>query len=230
VSKSSFAGGTYTLRRLFPALKDSDLQVLQDVASILKVKKGQNLFIAGDAPRSIYGVANGCLKIVRETTDGDSVITRLVHGGQIVGIREVFGEFRYGRTAVALKESEVFAIDKDTTLKLIEDNVSISMQFMKIFCNELTRLEKRIESDLYKPAKYRVAKVLLELYDAFSHEAMDYFNPPLSRKDIAELADVTPETVSRALGDFRQARILETQGSGFHILDLDALQQEISDD
>lgn len=218
--------GTFTIRRLFPSLCDQDLSIFQENSSIIKLKRGQNLFIAGDIPRSIYGVANGCLKIVREGQEGESVITRIARAGTIVGIREVFGEFKYSRTSVALKDSEVFSIDKDLVLTSIQRNPAVAMQFMKIFCNELARMEKRIESDLYRPAKNRVASVIYELYNLFADEGASTFEPPLNRREIAELADVTPETVSRAIAEFKQSSILETQGSTFNILDVNALQNE----
>ncbi|KAB8039217.1 cyclic nucleotide-binding domain-containing protein [Silvanigrella paludirubra] len=218
--------GTYTLRRLFPSLSEEDLLRFQENSSVIRLKKGQNLFISGDTPRSIYGVANGCLKIVRESQEGESVITRIVRAGQIVGIREVFGEFKYGRTSVALKDSEVFSIEKTIVLDLIQRSPAVSLQFMKIFCNELSRLEKRIESDLYRPAKNRVASVIFELFNLFADEGAQNFEPPLNRRDIAELADVTPETVSRAIADFKQAGIMETHGSSFTILDTISLQNE----
>lgn len=215
--------GTFTLRRLFPSLNLEEIAKIEEHASVIRLRKGQNLFISGDSPRSIYAVANGCLKIVRESTEGESVITRIVRGGQIVGIREVFGEFKYLRTSVALKDSEVFSIDAQATLNLIQRSPSVSMQFMKIFCTELARMEKRIESDLYKPAKSRVANVIFELFNIFADDGQTTFEPPLNRRDIAELADVTPETVSRAIAELKLSGILETQGSAFHILDPDEL-------
>ncbi len=218
--------GTFTIRRLFPALSDEDLLIFQSNSSIIKLKKGQNLFISGDIPRAIYGVANGCLKIVRESQEGESVITRIARAGTIIGIREVFGDFKYSRTSVALKDSEVFSIDKDIVLSLIKRNPAVALQFMKIFCVELARMEKRIESDLYRPAKNRVAAVIFELYNLFAESDSMRFDTPLNRRDIAELADVTPETVSRSIAEFKNTGILSTQGSYFTILDLNALQNE----
>lgn len=221
--------GTYTLRRLFPTLSEDDLLLVQENSSVIKLKKGQNLFISGDTPRSIYGVANGCLKIIRESQEGESIITQIAKSGQIVGMREVFGDFKYSRTSVALKDTEVFAIEKTTILDLIKRNPEISFQFMKIFCFELTRLEKRLESDLYRSAKNRVAAVIVELYNLFAEEKAKFFVPPLNRRDIAELADVTPETVSRSIAELKQAGILDTHGSSFTILDSIALQNEVEE-
>lgn len=223
------ARGTYTLRRLFPSLDELALKKLERDTSVVRLRRGQNLFIAGDKPRSVYAVANGCMKIVRENADGDSVITRIVRSGDIVGIREVFGEFNYGRTSVALKDSEVFSIDAQATQALIRESSAIALQFMKIFCTELARMERRIESDLYRPARSRVAAVVYELYQIFAPEGELSFEPPLNRREIAELADVTPETVSRSLAEFRNAGLVDARGSVFHIREPMALCNEAED-
>ena len=222
--------GTYTLRRIFPLVPESDLTHIQRNSSVIKVRKGQTLFLSGDSPKSIYCVASGCLKIVRETESGESVLLRIVRPGQIAGIREVIGGFKYARTSVALVEGEVFALSAEQVLEAIEKSPSISLQFMKIFCNELARFEKRIENDLCKPAKARVASVILDLYNTFAEPGDTTFELPLSRREIGELADVTPETVSRALSDFRQAGALETKGNTFFLNDAHELKSEAEED
>jgi CRP-like cAMP-binding protein len=218
--------GTYTLRRLFPTLKEEEIVYLQQHSSVIRLKKGQNLFLSGDKPRSIYGVAHGCLKIMIETQDGDAVITRIVQSGSILGIREVFSDSYYTRTSVALKDSEVFSIESHSVFILIQKNPSVAFQFMKIFCSELARMERRIESDLYRTAKARVAAVLFDLFFLFAESEKRWFNIPLNRRDIAALADVTPETVSRSLAELKQSGLLETKGSSFNITDLNLFRQE----
>jgi CRP-like cAMP-binding protein len=221
--------GTFTLRRMFPTFSEEDIQFLKADSSIMRLKKAQNLFIAGDSPRAVYGVANGCLKIVRETQEGESVITRIVRPGQVLGIREIFAETKYTRTAVALKDSEIFSINANLILKLINKTPEISLHFIKVFCQEIAKLEKRIELDVYRSARMRVATVIHELFQIFGDENKDTFDPPLNRKDIAELADVTPETVSRAIAELKKAGILEVRGASFRIADLALLKEEIED-
>jgi CRP-like cAMP-binding protein len=75
----------------------------------------------------------------------------------------------------------------------------------------------------------RVATVIHELFQIFGDENKDTFDPPLNRKDIAELADVTPETVSRAIAELKKAGILEVRGASFRIADLALLKEEIED-
>jgi CRP-like cAMP-binding protein len=221
--------GTFTLRRMFPSLQEKDIALLQENSSVIRLRKTQNLFISGDTPRNIYGLANGCLKIVRESQEGESVITRIVRPGQVLGIREVFGDFKYSRTAVALKDSEAFSISSSIIFDLLGKSPQLAMHFIKVFCHELSKLEKRLESDVYVPAKNRVGTVIYDLYHLFAEEGVTKFEPPLNRKDIADLADVTPETVSRSIAQFKTAGLIETRGQAFHIINLDAFVNEIDE-
>jgi CRP-like cAMP-binding protein len=221
--------GTFTLRRLFPALPEPEIHRIGNLSSVIRMRKGQNLFISGDRAKGIYALANGCLKICRETPEGNSVLTRIVKPGHFVGIREIFGEFHYSRSAIALKESEVFSIDSGAVLDLVSRFPAVSLQFLKIFCTELASLEKRIEDDLYKTAKSRICGVVGDLHELFSTQENEPFELPLSRRDVAELADVNPETVSRTLAILKANGILEVSGNVFCIQDLNALRAEMED-
>jgi CRP-like cAMP-binding protein len=218
--------GTYTLKRLFPALDDTDLAKLQEQSTVIMLRRGKNLFVGGDAPRSVYALANGCLKLVRETTDGGNIIIQVVKSGEIIGLNEIFTESNYSRTAVALRDSEIFAIDTRTLLEVTLRKATLPIQFLKTLCGENTRLERRLEAGMFKTARTRVASVLFDLYKSFSEQGSSVFEPPVSRRDIAELADVAPETVSRVLADLKTSGVLEPHGPAFKILDMNAFSGE----
>jgi CRP-like cAMP-binding protein len=92
-----------------------------------------------------------------------------------------------------------------------------------MFANELARLERRLESKLYVPARSRVAAVVADLFTWFGEGSGAPFTPPVNRRDIAELADVTPETVSRALSELKSCGAIETKGASFRVVDKAAL-------
>jgi CRP-like cAMP-binding protein len=122
-----------------------------------------------------------------------------------------------------LIESEAHAVEASAMLELIGLQPRLGLHFMTVFAEELARTERRIESDLYTPAHTRVAKVIGDLYRLFGSSGQPSFRPPLNRRDIAELAGVTPETVSRAIAELRSAGVIETQGATFLVMDPRAL-------
>ena len=54
---------------------------------------------------------------------------------------------------------------------------------------------------------------------------MDEFELPLSRKELAELTGLTPESVIRILSKFKSDNVIGIEGKTFKILDKDKLQQ-----
>lgn len=218
--------GTFTLRRLFPTLSEDALAQLQAQSSIIHLRKGKNLFVSGDSPRSVYAVAKGALKVVRESSDGNCVITKIANAGDFLGLREVFGRTGYSRAAVALRDSEVFAIDANELRNLVARDAGLGSQLLEVLARDLALMERRIEANVFRSARNRVSSVLHSLFGAFGEEGSRVFQPPLSRRDIAEMADVAPETVSRVLSDLKTAGILDSRGPVFEVLDLEALAGE----
>ncbi len=221
-TKSSFS-----LRKLFPGLDEEELTKLQQASSVIMLRKGKNLFVGGDTPRSVYAIANGCLKIVRENSEGGNLIVRVVKSGEVLGLNEIFLNSNYLRTAVALRDSEIFAIDIRTLVDIVNRKPELAIHFMKNLCQEIGKLERRLEASMFKTAKSRVTGVLFDLHGSFADNANDsVFEPPLSRRDIAEMADVAPETVSRVLADLKVGGVLDSQGPVFRVLDANAFAGE----
>lgn len=215
---------TYTLSEIFATFSPEELQFLQSHTTILKLKRNQPLFLAGDKPTALYAVASGCLKNVRETQAGQSIITRIVGPGKIVGLRELFVEFVYHRTCISLEDTTVFAINQNAIIALIKKNTNVGFHFIRLFSSELTRIENMLESLLNKSSKKRLASIMYDFFLMFAKTGSKTFVSPLQRKDIAELAGMTPETVSRALHEFKKSKILQTQGKYFIVLDAEALK------
>lgn len=214
----------YTLAQIFAEVGAEVLGLLEERASRVVLRKGQSLFAAGDNPRALFAVHLGCLKIVRENPDGESVLLRLVRPGEIVGVREVCLAAVYARSAVALVDTEVFSLDARLCLDLVAREGALGLMFMRMLARELGRLEQRLEAKMHTPAHARVAAVISGLCSLFAKPGTLVFHPPLSRRDIAELADVTPETVSRAISDLKRMGAIETQGARFRVLDAAALE------
>lgn len=218
--------GSISLRKIFPGITDEDMAQLQASANMIVLRKGKNLFVGGDTPRSIYAVANGCLKIVRENPEGGSLIVRVVKSGDVLGLNEVFTETNYVRTAVALRDSEIFAFDIRTVKDILARRPELTSHFMRLMSQDIVRLERRLEASMFRTAKSRVTGVLYELQGAFSDANNSTFEPPLSRRDIAEMADVAPETVSRVLADLKVGGVLDSQGPVFRVLNAHAFAGE----
>ncbi len=217
---------SYSLRRMLPGLSDEEVLRIQENSSMIMLRKGKNLFVGGDTPRSVYAIANGCLKIVRENAEGGSLIVRVVKSGEVLGLNEMVLGANYVRTAIALRDSEIFSIDMRVLEEVLKTKPQVLLHFLKNMSMEIGKLERRLEASMFKTAKSRVAGVLFELHGAFAEANNNTFEPPVSRRDIAEMADVAPETVSRVLADLKVGGVLDSQGPVFRVLDANAFAGE----
>jgi len=215
---------TYLLLKIFNDFSIEDLHFLAKRTNCLSIKQNKPLFISGESSKFLYAVLSGSLKITREDSSGHVIITRIVGPTKMVGLREFFENYTYSRSCFALEDTEILAIHHDSIMTLMKKNAKVSLHFIALFSNELTRMEEMLESYMNRSAKKRLSAIIYEFFEMFSTKNSNDFKSPLKRKDIAELAGMTPETVSRILYHLKKAKILETTGKYFKVLDPKALK------
>ena len=66
---------------------------------------------------------------------------------------------------------------------------------------------------------YIIRFFALEIYKA------DYFNLPLSRKEIGELVEMRTENVIRVLSEFRKDKIISIEGKNIRVIDMKLLER-----
>lgn len=223
-TNSKFKAARHTLQDVFRSVSPETPDAFAASSTLLHLCKGQKLFAVGETPRAVYVVTQGCLKVVCEGPEGESTITGLIRSGDVIGIREVCLESRYSRTSVALLDTIVCALDAQTVVARVKRDPLLGEYFMRFFAGELIRLERRLDDRLHTSAYARVARIMAQLYEMFGTGDEPVFHLPLNRRDIAELADVTPETVSRALSELKHSGVLQASGATFRVLDGGALR------
>ncbi len=181
-----------------------------------RYKPGQYLFYAGNHPTGLYCVSKGVIKVETVDQTGKQHFVRAITKGGLVGYRSLFADESYGSSAVAIQESEVCYIPKQTIMKLLESNPLVAMQFLKEMADEFRALESRFSHATSFSARERVAEALLFLKD--HHDEHRW-----SRKDIAEWAGTTPETVMRTLAEFEDAELIELKGRIIKVLNRNEL-------
>jgi CRP-like cAMP-binding protein len=101
-------------------------------------------------------------------------------------------------------------------MQLVEKYPDIALQFLARISRELRQAEDRFRSSVDKAAPERIAEALLFLKENFADQAW-------TRKDIAEWAGTTPETVMRTLADFEEESLIAQKGRRIEIKDRKAL-------
>lgn len=212
-------------------LSIAELADFDDHKSCILFKKGQTIFHENGNPLGIYCINEGKVKVVRSGTEGREQIVRLIRNGDIFGYRALFSNTRYNASAIALEDSNVCFIPKDTFFNVLRSNSNLSIALMKMLSQELGKAEQNITDLAQKTVKERIAEALLFLKETYGvEEDGATLNVSLSREDIANLVGTATETVIRLLSVFRQEKTLDLIGKKIKILNMNKLFAEANTD
>ncbi|PZF71454.1 Crp/Fnr family transcriptional regulator [Taibaiella soli] len=187
-------------------------------------RKGQIIFGEGAHPLGLYCVNNGKIKLSHRGEDGKEQIVRLSKEGDVLGYRALLTNERYNATAVALDDTDICFIPRDTFFNVLKNNPDLSFEIIKMLSTELRKAEDRITDLAQKPVRERMAEGLLFLKETYGFEADgSTINIVLSREDIANLVGTATETAIRLLSEFKNDKIVEFVGKKIRILDNERL-------
>ena len=112
---------------LFGSLAMSDLEALSSHTVEHTLKKGEILFIAGDAATGLYVVVNGAIRAYRVGADGREQVIHVERSGATLAEVPVFDGGPYPSTTAADEDSTLLFIRKEHVVQLCLNRPSISL-------------------------------------------------------------------------------------------------------
>lgn len=196
---------------VFCNLPDAALDILDKSKTLNTYKKGQHIFYAGNFPGGLYCVNSGVIKLEATGNTGNNHILRVVQGGGILGYRSLFAGDAYKATAAVHEDAAVCHIPQAALFELMQKFPDVGLKFLAHISRELKKSEDRMCGLIDKTAPERIAEALLFLLETFKEQTW-------TRKEIAEWAGTTPETVMRSLAEFESEGLVELKGRRINIV------------
>ncbi|OOQ58734.1 response regulator [Mucilaginibacter pedocola] len=178
-------------------------------------KKNQVVYYEGDKGNGLYIVLSGKVKAMKLAEDGRELMTGIFGPEEYLGVNASLSGEAYADTATALEDSQLCLIPKEQLDELINHYPDVARSFIAILANDVRDKEEQLLHLAYNSVRKRMAGSLLRLYK--QNEAAESFK--ISREDLAALAGMATETVSRTLTDFKDEGLIEKKGSLITILD-----------
>lgn len=187
------------------------------------VKKKMPVFGEGEYPTSVYYVRSGEVKMYRSHQEGKELITDIYRRGDFFGYESILQNRDYEESAVALEDSELVAIPRQDFMTLMFSHPDVAAAFISFLCKRITEKEQHLLSLAYSSIRQRTADALLKLTQANS----DRGAISIARDDIAKIVGTAPESVIRALSEFRGEGLIETEGTRIKILNATKLEKVV---
>jgi CRP-like cAMP-binding protein len=126
----------------------------------------------------------------------------------------------YTDTATALEDSLLCLIPKDLIEQLINLYPDVAREFIKLLSNNIREKEDQLLQLAYQSVRKKMAVALLRLFNLQTDKNP---NIRISREDLAAMAGMATETVSRTLSDFKEEGLIEKKASTITLIDLVSL-------
>ncbi|MBN2681964.1 MAG: Crp/Fnr family transcriptional regulator [Bacteroidales bacterium] len=211
---------------IFQILTDKEKDSLKKNHSCQLYRKGDIIFKEGDKPTGLFCLSSGKVKIFKEGVGGREQIVRMAKPGGFIGYRAMFAEESYNSSAVALEDSAVLIIDKESLMKVLKTNPELTLKIIKKMASELGFSNSRTVTLTQKHIRGRLAESLLFLKDTYGFEDdCKTINVYLSREDIANLSNMTTSNAIRTLSTFASENVIIIDGRKIKILDLAKLER-----
>jgi CRP-like cAMP-binding protein len=196
---------------LFDHMTDSDLDSMLEHASPRRVAQGDAVFEQGAHARSFFLLIHGRLKVTQVTQDGQQIIVRMVHPGDLFGFAMALRRNDYPGTARAAAESLIIGWPTEMWSCFVEQNPRLAMTAMQTIGQRLEEAHTRIREMSTEEVEKRVAHAVLRLSKQAGRAVEEgiRIDFPISRQDIAEMTGTTLHTVSRILSAWESKGIVE---------------------
>lgn len=199
----------------------SNVHFIDPNASV--VSEREFLFHMGDQLNGIYQVNSGCIKLFRNTEDGDNQIIGFYMAGDLIGLDALASGFSHS-TAVVLETANVSLIPFESILN--KDSSFDHHAFMhQLGVNYNNDNDHTMMLSL--PAGRRLAWFLTKFSSSLEKRGMlaNEFKLPMTGIDMALYLGMAVETLSRELSRFCKQGLVNKNNREIELLDIEALRE-----
>jgi CRP-like cAMP-binding protein len=183
-------------------------------------KKNQVIYYDGDKGNGLYLVISGKIKTIKLAEDGRELMTGIYGAEEYLGIHAMLSNEPYSDTATALEDSTLCLIPKDQLENLLNHYPDVAREFIKVLAKDIREKEDQLMQLAYHSVRKRMAEALVKLHQQQSNQTEGF---KITREDLAAMAGMATETVSRTLSDFKDEGLIEKKGSLITILNAQKL-------
>jgi CRP/FNR family transcriptional regulator, dissimilatory nitrate respiration regulator len=167
---------------------------------------GETLFRQGDAARAIYQVADGRVRLIRQTSDNRLVTLHTARAGELFAEASLFSA-TYHCDAVAAAPSRVWVYPKQPLLSAFQSDPAHATRFMATLAQQIQSLRARLEGRNIRSARERILHHLALAGGESRRVSLDG-----TLMDLAQEIGLSHEALYRALRGLEREGAIRRQG------------------
>ena len=201
--------------RLFCNLPPTGVQRLAAITSPSSYPKGATLFVEGQAPRGVFILCSGRVKLSTSSADGKTLIMRISDAGEVLGLPATVTGKPYELTADVIEPTQANFISRQDFLNFLREHgevgLRVAQQLGETYHSAIAEMRTiRLSHSVGE----KLARFLLDLTaDHDNGKSEIKITLTLTHEEIAQMIGASRETVTRVFGDFKKNQLLQVKGS-----------------
>ncbi len=211
----------------FSSLASDALREFQAYVSLVCYPADAMLFEEQGEASSILILVDGCAKISVNSSDGKRLILWIARPVELLGLTSVLRGSCHEVTAETVHPCRIASIRRQDFLDFLVRYPAVYQGLARELSVEMSRAHEQMRiMGLSSSASIKLAWLLLEWSADGGRPTRRGISVsvPLTHEEMGECIGVTRETVSRAMADLRQRRLIDLHGSAVIIANRFALE------
>ena len=203
---------------------DALTDMLEGLATDIRLTKGQVLFEAGDPGDALFAVTEGALEVSVYSEDGRKLALDIMRPGAVLGEITLFDPGPRTATATALEPSVLRRVRHSDVLAEISKSPELAIDLIHLAGQRMRYMNRQLNEQVFLPVPLRLARKILYLTQSDAPQPPQDVRLKLSQAELAEFVGATREAVSKTLSSWKKDGVIEASRGGLKVIDRSALE------
>lgn len=209
-----------------PLFEDcADSSEIDQAKQIARFAESKFIFREGLPVDGVYYLLEGAAKLVKMDAQGNEKILSFAKKGDCLGLGSLIDSTHFTISAIAIVESTCHFIPKISILQQMESDASVNIKIMGALCRDIDSIEEKIARIKHGSVVNRVAEILLDLFYDYGMDDHRFLKIVPSWNDIANLANISKNTLVRVFSDLKKEGLISTQDKKIRISNPKSLEK-----
>jgi CRP/FNR family cyclic AMP-dependent transcriptional regulator len=210
---------------------DLDAEQRAQVDQLVKTQTysaGHLFYAPEDQIDQLLILRRGRVRIYKLSPEGRALTLLVLQPQSLFGELMLLADLNQDSFAEAMTECEVTALGRNEVRTILMRYPAVALRLMEIMSQRLRAFEHRLADIAFKSVPQRLAAVLLNLAalePERNTKADEAAVVRYTHQQLAELISSYRETVTKAIGEFREAGLIRVEEETIYLTSIDKLQE-----
>ena len=195
----------------------------------ITLREGETLFEQGDAGDGCYWLRRGALAVLIASASGEQRILAILGAGAVVGEVAMIDGLPRSATVQAVRDCVLTFVSRAAFTDMMSRHPELYSDIVMTLAARLRRSDDDMVASSFLTVRARVARALLDLVRHLGEDVGSgriRIRHKISQSDLAAMAGVARESVSRTLSGWMRQKILEGSSRAGYVVHEARLRDE----